>query len=77
MLLLTNSTESSGCNVLNLALFSGETCLLLLESKSCLFSSLLNSIAFNVNFIRVGSLFFKKGFVLACCLNEIEENALA
>ena len=77
MLLLTKSVESSGCKVLNLALLSGETCLLLFESTSCRKSSRLILIDFNANFSYVGSLFFRKGLALICCLNEIDEKALA
>ena len=72
-----NSTESSGCNVLNFALLSGEIGLLLAETKSCRFKSLLILIAFKDCLIVLGTFFLKYGFELTFYFKNPKENALA
>ena len=74
---MIRSTESSGCKVLNLALLIGEIGLLLAESKSYRFASLLIFMAFKDGMIGSATLFFKYGFELIFCLKKTVENALA
>jgi len=74
---MIRSTESSGYKVLNLTLLRGEIGLLLGESKSYRFVSLLIFMGFIDMMVGSATLFFKYGFELIFCLKNTVENAFA